>query len=422
MRLRSRFVTTALLVMVGACRPGEPARVGPSPAPAGLPATEPVVQIGIVVDQSTAQVGAPGAFRLEEAGGRILAEGRPGESWTVRTVVRGLEATSADGRVVGPVQGLLRINAGEGVVTIDGRPYRGEILVQAREGGRVTATNVLALEAYLLGVVPREIGRLSASDIEATKAQAVAARTYAIGNLGVRKSLGFDFHATVQDQVYGGVLDEDSIVTRAVRETAGRIVTYRGQPILAYYSSTCGGHTANIEDAWPWREPVPYLRSVSDRNAATGEDYCSFSNRFRWTTRWTRARLNEVLGRTLVQKGAASPVRRIEGVEIAARSPSGTVSLAVVADGERHLLRADSLRWVLRPEAADGAILNSARLHDVHVTVQDGEVAELTVEGAGWGHAVGMCQVGAIGRARAGQDYEQILRAYYTDTQLTRLY
>jgi stage II sporulation protein D len=423
------LMAVALLVVAGAaaCRPGEPGQ-RPGPARPGaetgaLPGREPVVRIGIVIDSETAQVGARGSHSLAIAGGRTLAQGGAAETWMVRAGTAGLEASSASGQQIGPVDGIIRVRADDGVIMIGDRPYRGDVLIQARGGGRLTAINVLDLEAYLLGVVPREIGRLPARDIEAIKAQAVAARTYAVGNLGGRARLGFDFYATVQDQVYGGVLDEDTVVTRAVRETAGRILTYRGQPILAYYSSTCGGRTANIEDAWPWRSPLPYLRSVSDRIPGTEEDYCGFSNRYRWTATWTRAQLLAVLGRTLVaHKRAESPVRRIESVAIAERSRSGTVSVDVHADGQAHRLRADSLRWVLRPESADGAILNSARLHTVEATVHEGGVEGLEVHGAGWGHAVGMCQVGAIGRARAGQRYEEILQAYYTDTQITRLY
>ena len=84
-----------------------------------------------------------------------------------------------------------------------------------------------------------------------------------------------------------------------MRETDGEILTYNGAPILAYYSSTCGGQTAAIEDSWTNRQPLPYLRSVSDRIPGTDEYYCSTSNRFNWTTRWTRAQLLDVLGETL---------------------------------------------------------------------------------------------------------------------------
>ena len=416
----------------GSCRPGEPTGPAPPPAvpppavppPAGLPTAEPRVRVGISIDTTAAVVGSPAAFEIRDAAGTVIAAGTPEASWTITADASGrLQARASDGRTASGTPPL-RVSARSGdVVTIGGRPFRGEILVQRRGGDRVTAINIVDLEAYLLGVVPREIGRRPANEIEAMKAQAVAARTYAIGNLGGRETLGFDFYATILDQVYGGLADEDSIVSRAVRETRGEIVSYRGQPILAYYSSTCGGRTAAIEDSWPWRAPLPYLRSVSDLIPGTDEAYCGFSSRYRWETRWTRPQLLAVLGETLRTHtgGRISAVRRVDDVEMAGSTDSGRATVRVTADGETFTLRADSVRWVLRPQPGP-AILNSSLLSLVRATRSGGEVEALDVRGGGWGHGIGMCQVGAMGRARAGQRYDQILRAYYTDTDLTRLY
>jgi stage II sporulation protein D len=312
--------------------------------------------------------------------------------------------------------------AANDTLRIGARAYRGAALVRPAADG-VTAINVVDLEAYLLGVVPREIGHRPAGEIEAIKAQAVAARTYAVGNINGRASLGFDFYATVADQVYGGVADEDSIVSRGVRETRGEILTHNGRPIIAYYSSTCGGRTAAIEDSWPWAAPQPYLRSVSDRIPGSDEYYCSTSNRFRWETEWTRAQLLEVLGETLAAYtgGAVRNVERVSDVRLVARNASERASIEVTADGRSHVVRADSVRRVLRPEGA--ALLNSSRLDDIAVERDgDGALTTLRVHGGGWGHAIGMCQVGAMGRARAGQSYREILTAYYTGVAIERLY
>jgi stage II sporulation protein D len=415
----------------GSCRPGEP--TGPTPPPAmpppavpppGLPTAEPRIRVGISIDTTAAVVGAPAAFEIRDAGGAVIATGSPQESWTIVPDASGrLQARASDGRAATGAPPL-RVSARSGdIVTLGGRPFRGEVLVLQRGEDRVTAINVVDLEAYLLGVVPREIGRRPANEIEAMKAQAVAARTYAIGNLGGRESQGFDFYATILDQVYGGLADEDSIVSRAVRETRGQIVSYRGQPILAYYSSTCGGRTAAIEDSWPWRGPLPYLRSVSDMIPGTDQAYCGFSSRYTWETRWTRPQLLAVLGETLRTHtgGRIAAVRRVDDVEMVGRTDSGRVTVRVTADGEAFTLRADSVRWVLRPQVGP-AILNSSLLSLVRATRTGGEVDALEVRGGGWGHGIGMCQVGAMGRARAGQRYDQILRAYYTDTDITRLY
>jgi stage II sporulation protein D len=409
---------------VAACTPGEPIPTGPSRPSAGLPSAEPRVRVGIVVDSSTVMIGAATGFAIRVVGGDEVARGAAGETWTFSADAQGRLSGRGPGGVIRPRVASLRVIPDQpGGLTIDGRRYRGEAMIIPRSGSRVSALNVVDLEAYLLGVVPREIGRLPAAQIEATKAQAVAARTYAIGNLGVRESLGFDFHATIMDQVYGGMADEDSIVNRAVRETQGEILTYNGAPILAYYSSTCGGRTAAIEDSWTGRQPLPYLRSVSDRIPGTDDFYCSTSNRFHWTTRWTRPQLLAVLGETLRThtRGAVEAVSRVDDVRIVDRNASDRATVQLTADGHNYTLRADSIRWVLRPQPGP-AILNSSLLHDLHAATGSSGVESLEVSGGGWGHAIGMCQVGAMGRARAGHRYDQILRAYYTGVEVRRLY
>lgn len=414
----------ALAAALAACTPGEPAPpTPPAPPTAGLPRAEPTVRIGIVVDSSTARVGAATGFAIRVAGGAEIARGGAGDAWTFSVDEQGRLSARGPGGLTQPRAASLRVIPDhDGALTIDGRQYRGEALIIPRSGGRVSALNVVDLEEYLLGVVPREIGHLPASQIEATKAQAVAARTYAIGNLGGREGRGFDFYATVMDQVYGGVADEDSIVSRAVQETRGEILTYNGQPILAYYSSTCGGSTAAIEDSWPWRDPLPYLRAVSDRIPGTDDHYCSTSSRFSWTTRWTRPQLLAVLGETLRAHtgGAVRSVSRVDDVSIIARA-SERATLRVTADGREYVVRADSVRWLLRPQPGP-AILNSSRLYDLEAEQGANGVESLEVHGGGWGHAIGMCQVGAMGRARAGHNYSEILRAYYTGVELARLY
>lgn len=142
-------------------------------------------------------------------------------------------------------------------VRLNGKAYRGKIEVFVNAKGSLTVVNVVPLEDYLLGVVPAELGL---PQIEAQKAQAVAARTYAIANIGGYGSQGFDMVPTVWSQVYKGVSIENAMGTRAVRETRGVVATYKGKPITAYYTSTCGGRTENSENVFDKAEP--YLRGV----------------------------------------------------------------------------------------------------------------------------------------------------------------
>ena len=142
-------------------------------------------------------------------------------------------------------------------VRLNGKAYRGKIEVFINSRGSLTVVNVVPLEEYLLGVVPSE---LSLPALEAQKAQAVAARTYAVANINGFATQGFDVRPDVWSQVYKGVSIETAMGTRAVRETAGMIATHGGKPIMAYYTSTCGGRTENSENVFDHGEP--YLRGV----------------------------------------------------------------------------------------------------------------------------------------------------------------
>ena len=420
MRARAWVGLVAACTLAAACRPAGPA---PGPARTRMPAAEPLVRVGIAVNTAEVVVGADGPYTVRVAGAETGIAAAPGERWTFTADGAGrLVGRSERGRTVGPTAAVVSVvPRGEGAVVIGPRRYRGTALVRAVGPGRVTAVNVLELEAYLLGVVPEEIGIRPEAEIEAVKAQAVAARTYAIGNLGNREALGFDFYATVADQVYSGLEHEAPVIARAVRETRGEILTYEGVPILAYYHSTCGGRTAAIEEVWP-RALVPYLRSVSDAIPGTNRYYCESSNRFRWTQTWRGDELAAILRQTLAEHAGAPAGRvgRIIRLALTGRTPSGRAAgLRVETDAGTYVVRGDSIRWILRPQA--GRLLNSTFI-ELDVAVDGGGVQGASVGGGGWGHGVGMCQTGALGRARAGQSYRQILAAYYPDTRIERIY
>ncbi len=140
-------------------------------------------------------------------------------------------------------------------VRFNDKPYRGKIEVFANTRGALTVVNVIGLEDYVRGVVPNE---LSYPALEALKAQAIAARTYALKNRGQFAAEGFDLLPTTRSQVYRGLTSETSLTSRAVDETRGLIATYKGEPINALYTSTCGGRTEDAENIF--NEAVPYLR------------------------------------------------------------------------------------------------------------------------------------------------------------------
>lgn len=142
-----------------------------------------------------------------------------------------------------------------GFVSTKGKWYRGIIMIQ-NKNGKLTVINNVPLEEYIKGVVPAEMP--SGWAYEAHKAQAIAARSYALANLGKRASLGYDLKDTPEDQAYKGASAETASTNSAVDETKGIVLTYNTKVISAYYSASAGGQT-NVNS---WGSSVPYLRSV----------------------------------------------------------------------------------------------------------------------------------------------------------------
>jgi stage II sporulation protein D len=303
-------------------------------------------------------------------------------------------------------------------ITWNGKPYRGELLISITDSGALVV-NRLPMDSYLRGVVPLEIGNRTAAEIAAVQAQAVAARTYAYKHLNNARA--FDMYATVQDQVYGGVNAEKPLSDSAINSTADAVVLYAGKPITTPYHSTCGGTTAAVSEVWYDQPDEPYLRPVSDRIPGTTGYYCDPSPRFSWTQSYDAAGLQTVMEKYLASYTNApkTDLGRITDVTEQGRTESGRVAaLAVRTQRGNYVLKGNDIRFVLRDPK--GAILNST-LFTLSTQTSDGHVTSLTINGRGYGHGIGMCQWGAIGRARAGQNYRTILETYYPGTTIGRI-
>lgn len=427
------------LVLATACGTGRP------PPPEGvdvddvpLPTREPFVRVGVEVGAEELAAEAPGGMRVVDlATGEVLSSGAEdrlrfraaGGAVTVASdpsPEAALGAGRPEGRVGGaPGDGgegkgfrRLRLTSRDGRgVAVQGRSYRGAVDLYVVGGHGLVAVNQLPLEQYLLGTVPVEIGPREPKEMEAVKAQAVAARTYAVRNLGRRDSLGFDLFGNVEDQVYGGRAVEREEVTRAVRDTEGEVLTYRGRPIRAYYHSTGGGRTARVTDVWNLPD-APYLQRTSDARPGGEEgDFCDVSPRYGWEERWSPEELRIAVEEGLQDYfGTTTAVDRVEGVEVLERTEGGRVSaLEVRTSGGRWVVEKDDIRFFLR--TPDGRGLRSTWFR-----VDDTADGGLRMEGRGFGHGVGMCQWGAIGRSREGQGYREILAHYYPGTELRRAY
>ena len=302
----------------------------------------------------------------------------------------------------------------------NGRRYRGRLNV-LRDPTGLTVMNRVPVESYLAGVIGGEMGPRRADERSAMLAQAVVSRTFALKNRGRWEPQGFDAWADVRDQVYAGVAGETAEVWGALRATRGEVLRYHGDLIYAYFHSTCGFSTAGVDEAFKTAQSQPYLRPISDASGG-GHYYCELSPRFRWRQEWDGAKLRAILSRTLpaMMNAGGGGLQRITDIEVTRMTASGRVGELRIAfeHGDVRVLGPD-VRAVLRPEADQ--MLGSTSFA-LSVTKDGGQVSRLIAAGAGWGHGVGFCQWGAVGRARAGHDYRRIVTTYFPGTNVERLY
>ncbi|MBA3317661.1 MAG: SpoIID/LytB domain-containing protein, partial [Gemmatimonadales bacterium] len=401
----------------------------PEPAPGRTPdratlppsgSSEPQLRIGLAVGVPSATVGGGGDLVVTDPSGARLAAIPAGAQWRVVPSGTGVSA-QPPGRIGFTPSEMIAVIASDPsqVVLVNGRSYRGVVEI-VRDTTGLTVVNRVLLESYLLGVVSAEMGRRNLAEFEALKAQAVVSRTYALRNLRRRAALGFDLFAGVADQVYAGSGSETAEGMDAVQSTRGMVLMHGGTPVDAFYYSTCGGQTADGVEAFR-AASRPYLRSFPDVDES-GADYCSISPRYRWREEWTGASLRTTLGRTLplAARVSADQLREVRDVWVAQRTGSGRVGrLGITLRSNQVMVDGQAVRRVLRP--ASGDLLRSAAF-TLTATGAGRDITRLVADGRGAGHGVGLCQWGAVGRSRAGHDFQRILAAYYPGAALQRLY
>jgi stage II sporulation protein D len=402
---------------IAACtRPSTPAPG--APVPNAIDAAGLRVSLGVLPG---ANFTATDAWRLVDRDGRVVAEGRAGDVVSLSSQSGTLTLAGPGGsrrELAAPVS-LLAVKP-EAILSVNQRRYRGNLSILAADSG-VRIVNRVGVEAYLRGVVPRELGVRGPGDRAALEAQAVAARSYAVARLG-NTSRAYDVTATTTDQVYGGVDAENAIADAAVAATNGLVLTFNGRVVSAPYHSTCGGTTAAPDEIWR-SESEPYLQRVSDRIPGTDRYYCEIAPRFRWERSWRADSLTAIVERYLRSYAQVppGPVGEVRRVAVDGETPSGRVAaLWIETSSGRYRLRGNDIRYVLR--SPSGELLNSTYFSPEVVRSSDGRLARLTVRGRGYGHGVGMCQWGAVGRARAGQDFRTILGTYFPGTTVARAY
>ncbi len=275
----------------------------------------------------------------------------------------------------------------EDVFTVAGRTYAGDLVW---DGARLV--NRVPLENYTLGVLRGELP-LKRIPAAAAAAQAIAVRSYTLSYL----ALGQDVDDTTNFQCYAGLryAPDDAHLREGVRRTRGLYLQQEGRPLRAYYHSTCGGHTTDVPTGLD-REPSPAMEGVPC-------PYCEGARYWRWSASFDAAPILK----------AAALEGPLEAVEVVETGPGGRASrVRVAAGGREKVLRASAFRLAVGPSALRSTlVLAIARQGD-----------GVRIEGGGWGHGVGLCQLGAIGLADRGKTPEEIVAHYYPGAVLRNGY
>jgi stage II sporulation protein D len=344
-----------------------------------LPAQAMEMRVAIKKDISQVKVGSSTTALVKDSSGKPIGE------------LVGMSAIAA--KASGGNVSLNNLKAGEvtiepakdGYVWIGDRWYRGRVRL-IPQNGSILAVNHVNLEDYLYSVVGAEA--VASWPLEALKAQAVSARSYALYKRNTSGNKLFDLDTTQATQVYKG-LDTEYITThKAVNETRGQVMTYKKKVILAVFHSSSGGHTENVEDIWT--SPLPYLRAVAD--------YDHQSPVFQWTKTFSETEMENIV----------SGVGKIRAMIPERTTPFGrVVTMKVLGDRGAKTVSGDDLR--------DALDLRSTlfRVADV-----DGE---FQITGRGFGHGLGLSQWGAYFLAKQGVSYSRILDHYYKNAALSRV-
>ena len=311
--------------------------------------------------------------------------------------------------------------------------YPTPVVITPLADGGFSVVREMPLEEYLRNVVPAEMPHTFRT--EALRAQAVIARTYTLTHLGGHLDQGADLCASVADQAYVPDARRTPATDAAVHDTSGLVLLYGDKLIEAYYHADSGGATDDAGCVWGPAHARPYLTGVADTPDAhlpngtaikdilnRADRYSSAAPSIHWTKEFTAAELDRLVHRNIgkVSGDPTVKIAHVTNLAVEGRTPSGRVqNLRVEGDGFSVLVSGDPIRWLFGSGVAGADGLWST-LFDLTVAKEaSGKITGCTITGTGRGHGIGLCQWGANGRAKAGQNYRDILKAYYPGTKMS---
>ncbi|MDZ7363039.1 MAG: SpoIID/LytB domain-containing protein [candidate division KSB1 bacterium] len=290
------------------------------------------------------------------------------------------------------------INAA-GEARLEARRYAGSIKVFVA-GNELCAVNLTPVDDYLAGVLAAEMPQ---ADLAALQAQAVVSRTYLVKYDQRHQRAGYQFCDLTHCQTYKGSDGVTAKIKRAVVATKDEILTFAHQPITAYYSSTCGGFTADDAGVWTKTADQPYLRSITD--AANQLDFCRNSPHYQWRSRLPADSLHQIWRQRLGEP--------ITSIAITKKGVDGRVRELALIGHSLHLLSGEDFRAVTCRAFGWNTLKSTA--FDLQI-----EKNAYIFEGRGLGHGLGLCQYGTMEMARQGYTYQEILRHFFPGTEIRK--
>jgi stage II sporulation protein D len=290
----------------------------------------------------------------------------------------------------------VRLSAYAKRFVLNDREYRGDLVIIRQKDMKLLFVNYIDIDDYLKGVLPKEVS--PRWGIEALKAQAVVARTYALFQELNSVDRDYSLEKTVASQVYGGASVEAPETTRAVQETRGQIMVFEGNIFPSYFSADCGGHTARPETVW----------ETYSHNAMSGVtcSYCRTSKHHTWSQTISLRDIEKALQSKKLYAGS------IYSIEAPRMDESGrVVEFLVHGSAGSVVLQSNQFRIAVGPQLLKSTKISKMRfLNNAYY-----------FEGYGWGHGVGFCQWGSKAMAEQHYTYKQILRYYFQKVQFVDL-
>ena len=432
---------------------------------------EPVLRVGVFLDRTEVSIGGEGTFKIYNLKSNNLIGEEKNKTLKLLPHEKGIEILGK-GVYSGPVR-IIPVGNTKVMVLINGQKYRyrGNVEIAVdKEFKKLNVINIIGIEEYLYGVLKKEISPRWPK--ETLKAQAIAARTFAIFNMNKYIDKGYNICATTNSQAYGGVNHEDPLTNKAVDETRGIIMTYKGEPINAVYHSDSGGYTENSENVWG--SALQYLRSVESKfeeKVSPPNHIWSFSVEEKDLTDKLQKQGFKINSLISIEPGKISKTGRIG--ELVFTTDNNTI-INMKTNDFRNLIGADLVRSTLfHIEVTGGKTIIRENTEDKK-EIEDKEEQKESIEeilaqkddwtiqellelmkknkqeqekekekekivpkviimesntpssflfsGLGSGHGVGMSQWGAHGMAVQGYKYQDILRYYYQGIDIVKKY